>query len=95
MLLVSWVAWGLMGAGLGEPAGCGICRLGDTRACFPGFAAHAEAPSGGSESPGPGLCQSDGDGDFYRTGHSHYQRSGTCWLDPRRGPFSEHSLGVL
>ena len=73
----------------------GSVGIGGTRARFPGFAAHAEAASGGSESPGPGPCQSDGDGYSYRTSHSHCQRSGTCWLEPRRGPFSEHSLGVL
>lgn len=37
MLLVSWVAWGLMGAGLGEPAGCGICRHWRQRSSFPRF----------------------------------------------------------
>lgn len=84
----------MMGAGLGESAGCGICRHWRQQELVSQVSLPMlRLPQVVLSLLGVGPVSQAEAG--YSTGLvTACQRSGTCWLEPRRGQFPEHSLGV-
>lgn len=85
-LLSSWVAWCFSEPELGEPLGCGICRLGDLAQGL-----SPQAPQPIPVLPRVTACVLPPDrvsaalqGSIkWRRGHSHRQPTETCWVGPQ------------